>query len=314
MNSGAATVNTVAVAGKKFLPEQLTEIQKALESATRYKSQNKLAVDIGVNAATLTNVKQGNWTQLSNEMIATLRAYFKLDDWKLRNTDNYIRTTKLMMDARNNRRMMALAGYTGGGKTVAGTRFCMNEGGHYVLATSVMTQRGFATAILRSMGLEDEGNLEEKISKIANALKRSETPLLVIDDCGKLKDACLQLIQIIYDLTEHSAGIVLLGTEFLKKTIDKKAAKDVLGFRELKRRISYWMSLSRPSAGIIKEICLDYGINNTHAIKFIETNANDFGTLRNLIVNAKIASEQQGAAITRDFLVTLDVGSLKYEG
>lgn len=313
MSTATATANQ-GTGSKNFTPEQLMEIQQALEVATQKTSQNKLALIIGVNAGTLTNVKQGNWAALSNEMIAHVRAYFKLDDWKLRSTDNYIRTTKILMDARSNRRMVAVAGYTGGGKTVASTRFCTNEGGHYVLATSVMTQRGFANAILRSMGIEEESNLEDKVNKIALALKRSQYPLLVIDDAGKLKDTCLQLLQIIYDMTELSAGIVLLGTEFLKKTIDKKAAKDTQGFRELKRRISYWMPLTRPSDKIVKEICLDFGITDNHAIRFIKDNANDFGTLRNLITNAKIASEQQGVPITRDLLVTLDVGSLKYEG
>ncbi len=309
----APTTNKQGLDGKKFTQEQLVELQSALEKSVAITSQNKLATMMSVNAATLTNLKQGNWAQLSNEMIANMRAYFKLDDWKLRRTDNYNRITKILKEARDNKRMLAVAGYTGGGKTVASTRFCMNEGGHYVLATSVMTQRGFASAILRSLGIEEEGNLEEKVNKIANALKKAQYPLLVIDDAGKLKDNCLQLLQIIYDMTEHSAGIVLLGTEYLKKIIDKKAAKDTLGFRELRRRISYWMSLSRPSAEIIKEICMDFGISDTHAIRFIKDHALDFGTLRNLVINAKIASEQQGLPITRDLLSALTVGSLNYE-
>lgn len=111
------------------------ELQKAVKEALDTGlSQNKLATRMNVSAATLINVKTGNWENVSDAMVRKLRAYFRLDSWGIRKTHNFVAITKLCDDAKMNNRMLAVAGYTGAGKTTALRHYSQrNTATYYVL-------------------------------------------------------------------------------------------------------------------------------------------------------------------------------------
>jgi len=175
-----------------------------------------------------------------------------------------------------------------------------------------MQRKDFLRGIQRSMGLDVGGTVADMCYAITDALKRKDNPLLIIDDAGKLTDANYRLLQVIYDETEHHAGLVLSGTEYLKQYIDQMASKNKMGFRELRRRIAYWLPLEPASFRVIAAICHDHGITDEDAIRYISRNATDYGTLRNLITNALKATEQP-ADITVDVLSDLTMGDKDYE-
>jgi DNA transposition AAA+ family ATPase len=307
------TENQNEVQKSKWSSDELLRLQEALQEASLVKSQNQLATLIGVNAGVLSFVKNAKWENLSDEMIARLRAYFRLNDWKLRATPNFLKIKALCEDAKANSRFLAIGGYTGAGKTIGLRRFCdTNEDAFYVLATAVMTRRGLIDAILQAMSLIEGGTIEDKLRKITDKLNRCINAVLVIDDAGKLSDSCMQLLQIIYDMTEHNAGIVVAGTEFLKKSIDKKAAKDKLGYRELKRRIAYWLPLQQPGRIEVVSFCNDYGIKDKNALDYVVKLVQDYGTLANLLMNAKMRSDKDNVAINRELLMSLSVGEDHY--
>jgi AAA domain len=298
----------------RWSAEQLKELQDALAKQSEVKSQNDLSKIAGVNPGVLSFVKNSQWEQVSDAMVAKLRAFFSLDEWQLRQSQNLKLIEELCHDARNNKRFLATCGFTGAGKTVSLKMFCRkNSECHYVLATAVMTRKGFVEAIMRAMAIKEDGNLEQKIGYIVNKLRSSLDALLVVDDAGKLSDPCLQLLQIIYDETENNAGIVIGGVDLLKKRIDKNAAKDKMGFRELKRRIAYWQPLVRPERGFIQTVCADFGITDTKAVRYIISSVQDFGTLRNLITNAVKARDLNENEVTVELLLDLHLGDEHYK-
>ena len=292
------------------------ELMAALKKASQTKSQNDLAKMAGVNAGVLSFVANGQWEQLSDSMIAKLRSFFQLNNWNLRQSYNLVAIRSLCSDAQLNAKFLAVASYTGAGKTVALKNYnSNNQHSHYVLGTAVMTRKGFVDAILRAMAIKDEGNLEYKVGLIVGKLSRSVNPLLIIDDCGKLSDPCLQVLQIIYDSTEGHAGIVIAGMDLLKKRIDKNAARDKMGFRELKRRITYWLPLILPEQNFIQTVCNEYDITNGKALKWIEKQAVDFGTLKNLMLNIELArANNADVSVTVEFLMGLHLGDGAYMG
>ncbi len=287
------------------------EIQEALNSGV---SQNKLADQIGVSAATLINVRRGEWDNISDAMLMKLRGYFRINDWKTYETTNMKAIMELCNDAAINKKFMAVCGYTGAGKTTALRRYAgKNPDAWYVLGTTIMTQKSFLTAILKSMGIHEGQSIADKMALICKELNTKNKSLLIIDDAGKLNDNIMRLIQIIYDETEDNAGLILAGTEYLAEYINKGAILDKRGFRELQRRIAFWQPVFKPTKGEIAHICQEYGILDTKAISYIQQEFKNFGAIRNIVTNAVEAMQKKGVEVTREVLEALHVGNHFYK-
>lgn len=277
-------------------------------------SQNQLAKQLSVSASTLIAIKTQDWEKISDKMVSQLRSHFHLDNWGLRKTHNFEVISSLCDDAAENRRFLATAGYTGAGKTTALRYYAKSHAtAYYVLATVLHTKRSFLKSIQQAMGLNEGNSFYELMEAITRKLKSAPGSLLIIDDGGKLTQSCMRLLQVIYDETEYSAGIVLAGTEYLKNEIDKQARKDTMGYRELKRRIAYWQPLERPSFKVIAAICKDYGVTDGNALAFVRDNAQDYGTLRDLILNATALATRENIPVTRELLADVHVGDMAYQ-
>lgn len=276
-------------------------------------SQNKLAEQIGVSAATLINVRRGEWTNISEQMLMRLRAHFHLNDWRIYETANMKSITDMCEDAASHKKFIAMAGYTGAGKTTAlRSRAKKHANSWYVLGTTIATQRTFLTSILRAMGISEGTTIQDKMTVIVREMNSRPDALLIIDDAGKLTDNILRLIQIIYDETEHNAGIIIAGTQYLKSYITRGAVMDKRGFRELARRITYWQPMTLPSKKEIAFICKDYGIIDSNAIRYCQSQIMDYGTLRNIITVATSLSAKTGLAVDREMLEDIKVGDHHY--
>jgi len=290
------------------------ELQQTVNEALKGISQNGLANQAGVSAATLINIKRGEWEHISDPMVSKLRAFFRLDDWGIRKTHNFSVISQICDDARDNKRFMAVAGYTGAGKTTALEYYTRsNTNAFYVLADILHSKRTFIQSIQQALNISEGSSIREMLESIVRKLIRLENALLIIDDAGKLNDSCLRILQIIYDRTFQNAGLVLSGTEYLKTKIDRSAKKDVQGFRELKRRIEYWQPLRRPTKKVVANICQDMQITDSQAIAYIYEHAKDYGTLKNLVTNAMKAAALNGVQVTRELLIDVHVGDHAYE-
>ena len=279
-------------------------------------SQNTLAFKMGVSAATVSNIRSGKWAAIAPPMWNKIASFLgvQAEAWPLFETPNYRRVLNVCQDSQEHHKMLGIADYTGGGKSTALRTYAkQNPNCYYVLCTTIMGRRQFVQAILQSMGLEDAGNIAAGVQTITERLNEVGTGLLILDDAGKLSDMNLLLVQVLYDQTEFQAGIVLAGTEGLKKYIDKMAGKDKRGFRELKRRVQFWQNLVRPSKPVIVQIAKAHGIEDDNAHSYLARTAQDYGTLRNLITNAKLAvAGRPGMAISAELLAGLHVGDHNY--
>ena len=216
------------------------------------------------------------------------------------------------MDCMENNHFRAIAGFTGGGKTVALRSFAdRHPNAAYVEANILMNRKSFLSAICRAFGMHIDDTAEGLMNKIVDRMISEEQTVLLIDDAAKLKDDCFRLLQVIYDKTEGSAGIVIAGTEKLKKYLDRSAAKDKLSYRELKRRISFWQSLKKPTAVVIKKVAEVYEIVDKDVIQWLAKEVQDYGTLRNYILNAlKVAVV--GSNVSVAILNDLHLGDRAY--
>jgi DNA transposition AAA+ family ATPase len=255
-------------------------------------SQNNAAKQIGISSGTLSQLLNDKWELISSDMWRKVAAWVghTTKSWKIRETKNLLTIQNLCKDAQQNSRFLAVIGATGYGKTTPLKLYAaQTQNAFYNLCTVVMGQKSFLTTLQQSIGIDADGSVEMRIRTIINKLKVLENPVIILDDAGKLKDACYRLLQIIYDELEGRCGIVIAGVPYLKNYIFKMAAKDKQGFRELKRRIGFWQELAGPSGALIRTICADYGITDTDALKYVERNCQNLGSLREMLTNWTMA-------------------------
>lgn len=278
-------------------------------------SQAEASRQMSMSEATLSQIRNKNWENISDEMWlkAAKWCHYNFTGWRTRGTSQVTTIGNLLCDAQENCRMLALSAPTGLGKTTGiGHYHKHNRNVYVVLCTVLMSRRDFLIAIQEALGISVEGNLNTRMGSIIHKLASESFPLLILDDAGKLSDHCLRLVQIIYDELDSRAGIVLAGTPHMKTRIRKSAAKDTLGFRELLRRIGYWETLMPISRSTVQIFCTDdFGIRDTDVIEFVFKNCKDYGTLKELLINAKKLAEKEKCSITLDIISSVHVGDVE---
>lgn len=274
------------------------------------RSLRTLANEIGnISPALLSQIKNGNWEQISDSKWNKLGSFFRINhEWTLIKTKNFNRIQSMCSDAQENARMLAVAGFSGAGKTSSLKKYAAdNKNVFYMLSDSLMGKKQFVNRLQQSIGINEGGSVSERLTACIEYLREYDKPLLIIDDAGKLSDPILRIIQIVYDQLEGHAGIAIAGTDALKKYMDRMAAKDKMGFRELKSRIGVWVMMEKPSDKAVREICVLNGINDEYVIKFIHRNATNYRTVREYIVNAKRAASKENKEVSIDIIDSLSV-------
>ncbi|CAN5228884.1 hypothetical protein BH09BAC1_BH09BAC1_29710 [soil metagenome] len=303
--------------------EQKQEIVNALKARLEETklSANKAATIIGISPALLSQMNNGNWDNISDDKWRLAAKWAGLTNrWRMRETQNLTAITELCTDAKQNSRFAAIVGYTGAGKTTALEWFASkNANTYYLLCKVTMGRKEFLNGILRSMGLQVEGSIHQRVEAIVNYLKSALSPLLILDDAGKLPDPCLRLLQVIYDETKDVTGIIVAGVEHMKNYIFKMAAKDKLGFRELKSRVEYWLVLKgKVTRTFVIAAAAEFGINDTPAIEYIMSNADNYRDCSNILKNYGRFMEEKGeqaiGKTQREILAGIHFGTKDMEG
>lgn len=306
--------NHAGIAHPKFEQRRRAVQQTLVERIERARSQKAFAKTIGKSDATLIAFKNGAWATLSEDMLRQFEAALQIDgNWSVMQTRNLQAVEALCADALRYRRLVAVSAATGLGKTTGLKGFARATGAAYVLCHSLHRPGSLLADILQALGLSGGASVADRLGVIVSFLQRAEVPLLILDDCGKLANPCFPIIQLIYDLTEGSAGIVLGGTEHLRKVIELGCRYDYKGFRELNRRIGYWQPLYHPTAQEVRGFASAHGITDGPAVNWLVGNTTDFGSLRNYVENAVRKARELDEPVTRELLNDLHVGDFDYK-
>ncbi|WP_338813719.1 AAA family ATPase [Bernardetia sp. Wsw4-3y2] len=283
------------------------EVLRRLEQGV---SGEQLRKEISVSSAYISNIRKGEMDHISDSKIREMAKALNisLSDWFVVKTKSYKSIFAVCEEAQNHKRLLAIVGGTGQGKTTALRKYkSENEVNcFYVHCNVLMNKNDFLTEILRSMREDTKGKAIEKLQRICSVLIKTKDACLILDDFGKVKDSILQILQLIYDEIEGRAGIVIAGTEYLKTYIDKMCSKDKLGFREMNRRIGLWKELTKLSSKEAKIIAKGRGISEPNAINYIIRVCQNLGTLKELLTNAERLAN--GNEVTFDVLKLVNEG------
>lgn len=277
-------------------------------------TQSALGKKFDVSEATINLIARGRKEQISDKMLEKLRVKLNMNNWQLRKTDNFVAIQQLCERTREKSLMTAISAPTGLGKSEGVKYFVRTHAtAFYVRALPIHNVRTFLEDLQNSFGCRRGSSIKDMRDVLIRSAGHITKPLLIIDDAHKLKD---HNWQVIYDLKESLdglIGILLVGTENLKKQFERRVARDVTGFRELYRRINYWEPLYPVNAQMVEVICKDYGISDPNALRYIKSTARDYDTLKHMVMNVTEMAERAGEPVTREMLMDIQLGDAHYQ-
>lgn len=266
--------------------QQKTEIKQAINAycAAKGISKNELATQIGISSAILSNIENDKWEHISDEKWRTIWIKVGSDSSNdIFQTADFAACTNACDIARNNRFMIGLIGDTGMGKTTALTTYSMQKNTFYIAYDKTLKPKQFFVALLRELGVSFEGSIHDMVNRIADELNQMDSPLLIIDEAGKIVHTMILYLHVLRDKTKKNCGIVLAGMPYFKTNLKKFSDKQKEGYSEFYRRIEIWHSLKGLSRIEIKTICESEGITDPDIIRELQPNKR-FGDLYNAIL------------------------------
>lgn len=276
------------------------QIRQALQDyVSRYPSQNKAAQSLKkVSSATVTQVLKGNWDLISDEMWTRIAKQVGVDDaWQFADTTTSTRISKFLTDAQLHANVHAIAHREGGSKSETAKQYAKQTSNAWVVKCSeYFNRKTFLSKILQAMNIDNSGTVSDMMERIVLNIERSIEPLLALDEADKLNDQVLSFFITFYNELEDKCGIVLMGTDFLKKRIEKGVRLNKRGYKEIYSRIGRRFIEIKITEKVYREdvakICIANGVSDTVAITEIANSAEgDFRRVKKL-VHAKKQSGQ----------------------
>ena len=278
-----------------------TEKQAIAEKLQAYveskESQNKAAKTLkGVSPATVSQVLNGNWELISEDMWRTIATQIGYDarKWAVVQTEGYNEMYEVLSDAQENALVFAVIGDAGCGKSQAIKVYGERNRNTLVLSCSeYWNRKQFLLELLRSLGVDAAGcTVVDMVADAVHQLKRREGVLLVLDEADKLSDQILYFFITLYNQLEDHIGIVLCATQHLEKRIVRGVRNNRKGYREIYSRIARkFVQMPVVNASDIAAVCMANGITDKKTINEIVDDSDcDLRRVKRLVFAAKNSS------------------------
>lgn len=237
--------------------------------------QNKAANTLrGVSASTVSQVLNNNWDLISEEMWRTIASQVGYDPraWVVVETRGYKRVYGLLRDAQENALVLAVTGDAGCGKSEAIKSYAAGNRSVYNLSCSeYWNRKRFTEELLRAMGVDSPGStVADMMDDIIRALKKKETPLVVLDEADKLSDQVLYFFISLYNKLEDHVGIVLCATDYLEKRVKRGIRNNLKGYKEIYSRVGRrFIPVQVVNSEDVAAVCIANGVTDPAVINEI---------------------------------------------
>lgn len=208
-------------------------------------------------------------------------------------TANFQRVQAVCEDARNHRKMVALVGEPGYGKTSALKYFARTQKNVFYMAVKPsMTPKFFWESLFETVSDEERRWLGMNtrpralyfiMQAAAELLNSYQNALLVIDEAGKFTSKMFEYLHELRDSTQGNAGIVLAGPAYWKRNLYRWVKSERVGMPEVWRRINYWEELLPPERSEVKAFCEYHQVTDAAVVRRLAIECRNFGTLANSI-------------------------------
>jgi DNA transposition AAA+ family ATPase len=275
------------------LPEK-SEIRAAVNRYCQERGLSKadLATRLGISGATLSKIENEKWESIDEKM--WLKIWQEVGQptqaAPVLETANLATVCQMCDQARASKLMVGLLGDTGLGKTTALEYYARRPRVYYVAYDKTMRPKHFFAALLQEMGVAFSGPVHEMVSRAADELNGKGSPLLIIDEAGKLTHQMYLFLHVLRERTKRNCGIVLAGMPYFRANLLKDVNRQKEGAAEFFRRVNVWQELARPTRAEIKAVCGAYGVTEPEAVREMQRHQ-DFGNLTNALLLARLETE-----------------------
>lgn len=254
-------------------------------------SKNELATQAGVSGATLSKIENRKWDDIDEKLWRKIMNKVSAVNTPLIiKTSDFVICEKVCRAAQKNHFMIGLIADTGMGKTTSLQAYSLSKNVFNVVYDKTMAPKHFFIALLKEMGIAFEGNINEMINRLGDELNTISSPLVIIDESGKLTHTMILYLHVLRDKTFKNCGIVLAGMPYFKNNLLKLSSKQKEGYAEFYRRINLWQELKGLNRSEITFICNSYGITDEQEIRELQGKKR-FGDLYNEIILHQLENE-----------------------
>ena len=254
--------------------EKQTIVERLIEFCDQKGSQAKAAAALKVSNATVSQMINGNWELIKDEMWRTVSNGIGMQggNWATVATGGYKRMTSVLEDAQAYSLVMAVIGDAGCGKTQAIEHYVKNHRNAYHLqCAEYWNKKNFLQNLCQQMGMRNTyGTVYDLIEDIVRELEKEDSPLIIVDEADKLSDVVLYFFITFYNRLEDHCGIVLCATGYLKKRIIAGERNERKGFAEIHSRVGRnFIGMPQTTSEDIAAICEANGVEDLNAINTI---------------------------------------------
>jgi DNA transposition AAA+ family ATPase len=223
--------------------EDIRELLK--DHVSRYESQNKATASLkGVSAGTVSQILNGKYENISDEMFRSLRAQISAgrpnEGWKIVETPLFKDVCFALSHAQEQSDVTWVVAPAGSGKTVAAQSFIrQHRNAYYLLCDEDMKKSDFVRELAQAIGIKIRGDkrIRDVLMLVIDGLSGKELPLVIFDEGDKLSDNILYYFITLYNRLKDKAGIVFLSTSYMKRRMQTGIEYDKKGYQEIESRI-----------------------------------------------------------------------------
>jgi len=260
--------------------------------AERYPSQNRAVASLqGISPGTMSNILNGKFENISDEMWRQLRAQVSStalagsagtvadDKWKVLETPLFRDVTFVMGEAQAHSDVTWVVAPAGSGKTCAAEHYAAgHKGVFYLLCDEDMKKYDFIRELARVVGIRfsDGKRIRDLLMTVIQTLNRMESPLLILDEGDKLNDNILYYFITLYNRLKDKTGIVFLSTSYMKRRMASGINYDKKGYQEIESRIGRrFFEAELNGANEVMAIARANGITDEAVLKRVLRDAED---------------------------------------
>ncbi len=275
----------------KLTDQQKDTIRLSLQNyISSFGSQNKAANSLGVAAATLSSIKQGDYAKISDDMWRKIASKIggeapAAQEGAIVKTSAIKDLSFCMAENRANKDFIWAISPAGSGKTLAAKMVRQQRNTYYVLCDEDMKKKEFALEFARSAGLRvnTQKNARSIIIEVVEYMCEQNDVLIVFDEADKLSDNILNYFITIFNYFEdilgnQSVGIQFISTDYIATRMDRGLRYKKKGYQELWSRLgAKFYEVDRNTPHDIEAICRARGVNNQRDIDTIIVEADRTG-------------------------------------
>ncbi len=248
----------------------------------KYASQNKAVASMkGTSAGTVSNILNGKWENISEDMWRKVSDQVKSvgdkdGGWQIVETQAFHDITLALRDAQDYKNVTWVVGEAGSGKTTTARIFGEeNKELFYILCSEDLHKGDFVREIATKMGIRTDGyTVRELWMTIQDELIQMDAPLLVFDEADKLIESVFQYFISLYNKIEDKCGVVFHSTDYIQTRISRGLRCKKRGYKEFYSRIGRkYFELEDTTPQDVFAICSANGLTDRKDIEEVITEA-----------------------------------------